>query len=130
MDLNNNLQKTRRIKKVKYQKIFLGVLIFFVLHIGFYTILSCTGKYVWSQSGEYRFRESGNAITDVMIWKPKLICWRIFKNIDGEYEVQANLLGYFYTPLIHIDQKYIHPNRKYFMSPISFLVSVAVPRNL
>lgn len=114
MDLNNNPQKTHREKRAKYRKIFLCVLMFLILYIGSYTILTCMGNYIWSQSGEYRWNTSYVSVTDVLIWKPKLIWWRIFRNIDGEYAVQANLLGYLYTPLIYVDQIYIHKTKRIF----------------
>ena len=90
---------------------------FLILYVGSYIELSCMGNYIWSQSGEIRWSTSYLSITDIIIWKPKFIWWRIFRDIDGEYVVQANLLGYLYTPLIYFDQKYIHKTKRIFPFP-------------
>ena len=104
MDSNNKPQKFCQENRLKYRKILFYILVFLIFYVGSYIALSVMGNYVPSQSGEYRLRGSGIAVTDVMIWKPKFTYWRIYKNIDGEKEIQANLLGYFYAPLIYIDQ--------------------------
>ena len=85
MDSNNKPQKYCQENRLNYRKILFYILVFLIFYVGSYIALSVMGNYVPSQSGEYRLRGSGIAVTDVMIWKP-------------------NLLGYFYAPLIYIDQ--------------------------
>ena len=101
------------------------ILEFIIFYIVSYSILSLFGSYYLSQTGERRYSlrlpedESSVkplflSVTDVALWQPKFIRGRVFLTIKGKREYQANFLGYFYCPLVVIDQRYIHKTRYLF----------------
>ncbi|MGA2071426.1 MAG: hypothetical protein ABSG97_08745 [Sedimentisphaerales bacterium] len=90
----------------------MGILVVFI-YFGSYCILSATGRYIWTQSGEGRYA-TGLSVMDLKQWQPKFAFWQIFRTIDGKHTVRANLLGLVYSPLIFIDQQFVHPTTRLF----------------
>lgn len=62
-----------------------------------------------SESGEIRVIV---AVTDIRIWRPRYGRCEWFHWIGGDYRLRADLIGYFYAPLILFDQRYIHPTTR------------------
>jgi hypothetical protein len=84
------------------------------LYVFSYCILSCQGGYHASRSGNHRWNELGLAVVDQEIWHAKGVFWQPFENIYGQHTYQATYLGYFYSPLICLDRRYVHPSREIF----------------
>ena len=84
-----------------------------VVYLGTYCLLSCNGGYVWTQSGEVRW-SFGMSATDLEQWQPRFIFCQRFRQIDGTYTTRANLLGYFFAPLVFFDQVYVHKTVRLF----------------
>jgi hypothetical protein len=74
-------------------------------YTGSYLILSLTGGWVLTRSGRTRIV---TAVTDTYEWQPFFGYCQRFLSITGEYTLHADALGYFYAPLILLDQKCIH----------------------
>ncbi len=81
-----------------------------VIYVCSYLILSFTGGYIVSESGEHRIVV---AMADVYIWLPYYGICRPFRNARGDHIIQYDLIGFFYCPLILLDQKYIHPTIRF-----------------
>jgi len=75
-------------------------------------LLSSTGEYVRTDSGVLRWTHSGLPRIDVEQWQPRFMFWQRFQKIDGRSIVRGDILGYFYAPLISLDQRFIHPTRR------------------
>lgn len=45
---------------------------------------------------------------DINVWYPKYAHGHLFVNISGKRVYRGNCLGYFYAPLIILDQHFIH----------------------
>ena len=80
-----------------------------ILYIVVYTALSFHGQYVYSQSGKIRNSITGLSMHDLTEWRP-LGCWfqAGFIDVDGGRGFRGNALGYFFAPLILMDQKWVH----------------------
>jgi hypothetical protein len=84
-----------------------------VAYAGSYAILSVMGDYQGSQSGNIRY-ETGLAVTDISIWKPKGIWYQSeFIAADGKKVSRGNSLGFFYAPLVVLDRKVFHRTSPY-----------------
>ena len=84
------------------------------LYFGSYVWLSAVGGYYYSQSGRFRWKGIGLSVSDVVIWHPKFVRWQPFLNIYGKHTHRATLLGWFYSPLIVADRKWVHPTEELF----------------
>jgi hypothetical protein len=73
--------------------------------VGSYAILSASGGWVVTESGEIRMIL---AVPDVLVWQPRYGRCESFRNVSGDYGLRADGLGYFYSPLILFDQRYVH----------------------
>lgn len=79
-----------------------------IAYAGSYSLLSAMGNYQGSQSGEIRY-EGAAAVTDLLLWQPKGTWYQShFLSVDGETIRRGNRLGYFYSPLIVLDQALFH----------------------
>jgi len=78
-----------------------------VLYVGSYAVLSFTGGWIVSISGEFRPIE-GIAMTDILEWQPRYGYCRRIRNVSGGYRIDADPLGYVYCPLVLLDQRYVH----------------------
>lgn len=90
-----------------------ALLVLLVLYVTTYAILSCCGKYVWSQSGRLRW-DGGIAITDCVIWQPLWAHGQRYLWVDGTVGFRGNEPGFMFYPLILVDQACIHPTRSVF----------------
>ena len=104
-------KKEEKKKKFSRNKIFLSFVGIIACYIISYLPFSLNGRYVWTQSGEVRY-SFGLSVTDLEQWQPKWARCQVFRDISGRLVLRGNILGYFYTPLILIDQKYIHPTKR------------------
>jgi hypothetical protein len=93
-----------------------GAVIVLMLYIASYSLLSAKGEYCWRPSGEYRY-QGGMAMFDLSLWRPAELCWERRKSAAGDYIIEADLLGWFYLPLIAADRRWVHPTSSVFDIP-------------
>ena len=77
------------------------------VYVGSYVILSYYGGYVQTQSGLVRFNW-GFSVTDIHQWQPRFAFCQRFRQVDGNWILRANFLGYIFAPLILADQAVVH----------------------
>jgi hypothetical protein len=82
-----------------------------LLYVGVYLVLSATGRYQPDMSGRRRW-SFGLALIDVDHWQPRGMYFRGFINVRGEPEVDANVLGWVYAPMIWLDRWLVHPSHE------------------
>ncbi|WP_348543632.1 hypothetical protein [Chthoniobacter sp.] len=92
--------KPRRLRKFG-----IGFLGFLGVYLCSYIVLSFTGGWVVSQSGELRMIL---AVDDIFEWQPRYGQCQWFRWVGGNYGLRADRLGYFYAPLILLDQRHVH----------------------
>lgn len=80
-----------------------GVLL--LLYVASYAALSFTGGWVVTESGEVRIF---TAVADTFQWQPRYGSCQRFHSVSGDYTVRADALGYFFAPLILLDQRFVH----------------------
>ncbi|MDF1738042.1 MAG: hypothetical protein P1U86_02690 [Verrucomicrobiales bacterium] len=90
----------------KLQKIIVGVGVFLIIYIGSYFPLSEKGGWVVSESGRIRITL---AMADIFEWQPRYGYFHRMRSISGGTTIHADLIGWFYAPLIMIDQSRVHP---------------------
>lgn len=96
-------KKRRRLRKFAFR--FLLLLLLYVLS---YALLSFSGGWMVTESG--RWRPFGTvAEIDCIQWQPRLGFCQRFTWSGGHEGIRADFLGYFYAPLILLDQSHIHP---------------------
>jgi hypothetical protein len=90
------------------RKIAISLVASLVAYVGIYVILSAQGQWAGSQTGNLRY-ETGLSVSDMVEWRAKG-CWfqAGFTNVSGEKTCRGNGLGYFFSPLILIDQNFVH----------------------
>ena len=93
-------------------KIALGVL---AAYVTVYLILSLSGGYIVTQSGQMRYG-FGLSVSDVQQWQPRFASCQRFLQVDGSWTLHANLLGYVFAPLIFLDQTLVHRTIRLFDS--------------
>ncbi|MHC4474706.1 MAG: WG repeat-containing protein [Planctomycetota bacterium] len=94
-------------RRLTWRRVLVGVLCIVIVYVGSYCILSALGRYIFTQSGNYRY-SFGLSVTDIVQWQPKYAFGQRFLNIAGKDTFRAGPLGLFYLPLILFDQKYVH----------------------
>jgi hypothetical protein len=108
-----NIDIRQKQKFRKRKKIVISVFVFWVTYITIYLLLSLFGEYVPGTTGKYRYVTSGLGVTDVQRWQPKFIYAGFYQPVDGtKFVYTSNALGYFYAPLVIIDQKYFHKTQE------------------
>jgi peptidoglycan/LPS O-acetylase OafA/YrhL len=85
-------------------KIALGVLAAYVL---VYVVLSLTGGYIFTQSGQVRYG-FGLSVSDLQQWQPRFAFCQRFRQVDDSWTLRANFLGYVFAPMILLDQTLVH----------------------
>ena len=110
--LDKSIMKTTDTKSQykfsKRRKIMVVILCFIVIYMVSYCTLSFFGKYVPGQSGNLRY-SVGLGVTDIARWQPKFIYGGLYCPIGKDNATYfGNILGYFYAPLVLVDQKYFH----------------------
>lgn len=88
----------------KKLSIALGVLSVYVL---VYVVLSMSGGYVFTQSGQVRY-DFGLSVSDIQQWQPRFAFCQRFRKLDGSWTLRANYPGYCFAPLILLDQALVH----------------------
>ena len=88
----------------KRLKIALRVLSVYLL---LYVVLSLTGGYIFTQSGQVRYG-GGLSVSDLQQWQPRFTFCQRFRQVDGSWTLRANVLGYVFAPLVLLDQTFIH----------------------
>lgn len=91
-------------------KIALGVL---ALYVVVYVILSLSGGYILTESGQVRY-SSGLSVSDIHQWQPRLVFCQRFQRIDGSWSLRATFLGYVFAPLVLFDQTFVHETIRLF----------------
>ena len=81
-----------------------GLFLFYIIS---YLILSQTGSYVLPTSDA-----SESVVYHSYEWQPKFILWhKFYDRIENKTSTKANFLGYFYSPLLILDQNFIHKSK-------------------
>jgi hypothetical protein len=84
-----------------------GLIICPLVYLSSYAVLSATGGWVVTESGEVRL--GFVAVADSLIWQPRYGRCEWFRFVSGEHGLRFNdKLGTFYAPLIMLDQKWVH----------------------
>ena len=87
----------------------LGFVMALSLYVGSYVVLSEMGRYCYTQSGLVRF-DWGLSADDLIMWRPRYIWYQDnFTNIYGKTTSRGDFGGYFYSPLIRLDRRFVHP---------------------
>ena len=82
-----------------------------VLYIGLYIVLSASGEYELTTSGEHR-PLGLPPIPDTRKWVPANVDCQMYKGPKGNLEVRSlNLLGAVYAPLVWIDRSFVHETK-------------------
>jgi hypothetical protein len=76
--------------------------------VGSYCCLSAAGSYRIDISGRHRYVISGMGFPDRYLWQPKWMSFGDRIRLDGSYTFDGSPLGWFYCPMIWLDQKYVH----------------------
>lgn len=101
-----------------------------LLYVAVYVVLSAFGGWGWGATGKFRFhfRHSiGFAMPDCYIWQPFIGDCQLFTDVSGENTLRGDNIGYFFAPLILLDQRFIH-RTIYCISPDgSFIQSAKEP---
>ncbi len=101
-----------------------GVVLF--LYVGSYAVLSVTGGWIVSESGE--LRPGIVAVADVFIWQPRYGRCELFQFADGTHRLRFNdRLGTFYAPLILLDQSLVHRTIRFMKTDFSFVTPLPAP---
>lgn len=93
------------------KRVLFFIVAIFIAYVSSYCILSINGSYYLTQSGQIRYN-TGLSVTDIEQWQPKYARCQLFRDINGRLVLRGNALGYFYSPLILLDQKLIHPTKR------------------
>ena len=93
--------------RISSRGILLTVLALVLLYVGSYALLSDTGGWVVTESGDNRPWRL--ATCDCYKWQPRYGSCERFHHLGGEYSLRADFLDYLYSPLILLDQAWIHP---------------------
>jgi hypothetical protein len=56
----------------------------------------------------------GLSVSDVSIWHPAGVYWEPFVDVRGNETSRGTNLGYFYSPLIRLDRRFVHPTKQLF----------------
>lgn len=83
-----------------------------------------TGGRVITRSGWTRMV---TAVADTYEWQPRYGSCQRFLSITGDSSLHADTLGYFYAPLILLDQKFIHRSIPIFSDNGSFIEPSLAP---
>jgi hypothetical protein len=98
------------------RRIALAFIILLALYAGSYGVLSATGGWIVSESGELRISlgepGGGLAESDIFQWQPRYGFCQWFRWSGGRYGLRSDALGRFYAPLILFDQRFIHRTRQ------------------
>ncbi len=100
--MNNPKQplRTRRLLHFARQ---LSILL--LLYVALYAPLSFTGGWVVTESSEVRFF---SAVADVFQWQPRYGRCQRFREATGDYTLRTDRLGFYFAPLILLDQRFVH----------------------
>jgi hypothetical protein len=90
-----------------------------------YVALSATGGWVVSESGELRMPLL--AVCDTFEWQPRYGECQLFRWSGGNYGLRGDSLGYFYSPLILLDQRYVHRTIRFMRLDGSFVEPLPAP---
>lgn len=94
-------------------KFLAGAVLF--LYVAAYALLSLMGGYVICESG--RFRPFAHlASYDAIFWMPRVGEAYVFIDVSGSRTLRAEGIGYFFFPLILLDQAFVHKTR-FFILP-------------
>jgi hypothetical protein len=95
------------------------------LYVGCYVILSISGGYTMVASGELRMFPPGLSMDDEFAWEPRWGFAHRRMLIDGTYFTACDLPGFFYMPLIRLDQKLVHATLRVITSDFKFHEDIA-----
>jgi len=107
--MNNQVQ----IRKQRYKILARALFVILLLYVLTYIPNSLTGGWIANESGKIRLL-GGLANCDQYIWMPRFGVCQIFQWSNGRNGIKVQGLGYFYCPLILIDQAYFHRTIRFF----------------
>lgn len=111
-------------KRKGTRRAILGSIVFGVVYVSSYVPLSMTGGWVVSESGRIRITL---AMADIFEWQPRYGMFHRMRTYGGGHLVRADFLGWFYSPLILIDQKWIHPTIAFIDSEFELVDPIPAP---
>jgi hypothetical protein len=94
------------------RRLLLAFSIALICYLASYSVLSATGGWLVSESGEWR-PFGALAEIDIFQWQPRYGFCQRFRWPGGHYALRADALGYFYAPLILLDQRFVHPTIRF-----------------
>jgi hypothetical protein len=113
----DNCQKKTNTEKRKIPRFVKAAAWFLFLYFHSYLILSLLGSYTLPRS-----EASDSPLSPSQQWQPKFITWHDeYNKNENKTSIKANLLGYFYSPLVILDQKLVHKSKLTSESWVSFL---------
>lgn len=110
--------------KKAFRRIVLGLILFGVVYVASYVPLSKRGGWVVSESGRVRITL---AMADIFEWQPRYGLFHRMRAYGGGHLIRADFLGWFYSPLILIDQKWIHPTIAFIDSEFKAVDPIPAP---
>ena len=111
-------------KKRWVRRVILGLAAAMSLYVGSYIVLSMTGGWIVSESGELRIIL---AVSDIFLWQPRHGQGQWFRHSDGETGFRGDMLGTFYAPLILLDQCCIHRTIRFLRTDGTFVEPLPAP---
>ena len=100
----------------------LGLLL---LYVGSYTLDSLAGGWMVSESGECRHHLLANC--DQFVWMPRVGSCQKFRWSGGRDGIRAFGIGYFYCPLILLDQACFHQTIRFVNHGMTFVEPLPAP---
>jgi hypothetical protein len=116
---------SKRKNPLSPRKLAIVLLALLIMYIGSYATLSVSGGWVVSESGELRMPVL--AVADVFEWQPRYGDCQLFRWTGGNYGLRGDWLGYFYSPLILLDQRYIHRTIRFIRLDGNFIEPLPAP---
>ena len=78
-----------------------------ITYFGSYVLLSASGGYVQTRSGDVRM-SYGLSTSDVLVWQPRFGMGSTLRTLGGQTEWNCDALGLLYHPLMAVDQRFVH----------------------
>ncbi len=111
-------------KRLRVRRVILLLAATMVIYVTSYAVLSVTGGWMVSESGELRI---GLAVSDIFLWQPRYGSGQWFRNVGGDFGFQGDELGAFYAPLILLDQRYVHRTLRFLRADGTFVNPLPAP---
>lgn len=88
----------------------IGISVLSLAYLVSFAFLTTHGGYTLMPSGTLR-PLNGLATADTWVWQPLHGTYHQYQSASGDKSNTADFWGYFYSPLILLDQHFIHPTK-------------------